>query len=50
MSIIELCLELGIENFKDLMRFKAENNGLGKDLLTCLKLYKESLGSEFRVK
>lgn len=50
MEIISLCLELGIENFRDLARFKAENQGLGEDLVSCLKRYRESLGSDFRVK
>ena len=50
MEVIKLCLELGIEDFKDLARFKAENQGIGEDLVSCLKRYRESLGSDFRVK
>ena len=50
MEIISLCLELGIENFRDLARFKAENQGVDEDLVSCLKRYRESLGSDFRVK
>ena len=48
MEVIKLCLELGIEDFKDLARFKAENQGVGEDLISCLKRYRESLGSDFK--
>lgn len=50
MEILKLCKEIGIETAKDLIRFKAENQGIGDDLLTALKSYRKGLGEDFRIK
>lgn len=50
MLIIELCKKIGIESFKDLMRFKAENCLLNEDLVLALTNYLNSLGKDFKVK
>ena len=50
MLVLELCKKIGIENFKDLMRFKAENCPLNNDLASALLDYLNSLGKGFKVK
>lgn len=50
MTIIELCKKIGIDNFKDLMRFKAENCPLNSSLVSALINYLNSLGKDFKVK
>lgn len=50
MTIIELCKKIGIDNFKDLIRFKAENCPLNQNLQVALINYLKSLGKGFRVK
>lgn len=50
MEVIKLCKIIGIDNYRDLLRFKKENMQPNETLKDCMVRYLIDLGIDFKIK